>query len=137
MTPLYDGGKPEHRDIRQGIEYGNALPHIASFTDITDSLHAAGFEGIEARDRAPDADPETPWYRPLEGSARSLKSLPRTPFGRKITTAALRVLESVRAVPKGSFAIQEILNVAADSLAAAGRLGIFTPMYDHKARKPD
>ncbi len=50
---------------------------------------------------------------------------------------ALRVLESVRAVPKGSFEIQEVLNIAADSLVAAGRLGIFTPMYYHKVRKPD
>ncbi|MDE0716345.1 MAG: hypothetical protein OXH64_00225, partial [Rhodospirillaceae bacterium] len=137
MTPLYDDGNPEHREIRQGIEYGNALPQIASFTDIADGLRAAGFEGIETRDRARDADPGTPWYRPLEGSARSLKSLPRTPFGRKITTGVLRVLEGVRAVPKGSLAISEVLNVAADSLVAAGRLGIFTPMYYHKARKPD
>ena len=137
MTPLYDDGNPEHREIRQGIEYGNALPQIASFTDIADGLRAAGFEGIETRDRARDADPGTPWYRPLEGSARSLKSLPRTPFGRKVTSAVLRVLEGVRAVPKGSLAISEVLNVAADSLVAAGRLGIFTPMYYHKARKPD
>ena len=137
MTPLYDDGNPEHREIRQGIEYGNALPQIASFTDITGGLRAAGFEGIEARDRAPDADHETPWYRPLEGRARSLKSLPRTPLGRKITTGVLRVLERVRAVPKGSLAISEVLNVAADSLVAGGRLGIFTPMYYHKARKPE
>ena len=66
----------------------------------------------------------------------TLRGLPRTPFGRKITSAALRVLETARAVPRGSFAIQEVLNVAADSLVAAGRLGIFTPMYFHKARKP-
>ena len=137
MTPLYDDGNPEHREIRQGIEYGNALPQIASFADITDGLHACGFEAIEARDRAPDADPETPWYRPLEGGARTLKSLPRTPLGRRITTGVLRVLERVRAVPKGSLAISEVLNVAADSLVAGGRLGIFTPMYYHKARKPE
>ena len=64
-------------------------------------------KAIEARDRAPDADPGMPWYRPLEGSARSLKSLPRAPLGRKITSAVLRVLEGVRAVPKGSLAISE------------------------------
>ncbi len=32
--------------------------------------------------------------------------------------------------------VQEILNIAADCLVAAGRLGIFTPMFYHKARKP-
>ena len=136
MTPLYEGGNPEHRELKEGIEYGNVLPEIASFTEITDSLRAAGFELVEARDRAPDADPQTPWYRPLGGSSLKLRSLPRTALGRKITSAALRVLEGVRAVPRGSSEVQKILNIAADSLVAAGRLGIFTPMYYHKARKP-
>ena len=124
---------------KSGRASNTAMPcrRFASFADITDGLRTVGFELIEARDRAPDADPQKPWYRPLEGSTLKLKSLPRTALGRKITTAALRVLESVRAVPRGSFAIQEVLNVAADSLVAGGRLGIFTPMYFHIARKPD
>ena len=137
MTPLYDDGDPVHRELKRRIEYGNALSQIASFAEVTDSLGAAGFEVVEARDRALDADPETPWHRPLEGSALTLTSLPRTAIGRRITSAALRVLEGLRVVPKGSFAIQEVLNVAADSLVAAGRLGIFTPMYFHMARKPE
>ena len=136
VTPEYDGENPEHRELRQRIEYGNALPEIASFPDVTDGLRTAGFELIEARNRAEDADPATPWYRPLESGGLTLRGLPRTRLGRKITSAALRVLEAVRAVPRGSFAIQEILSVAADSLVGAGRLGIFTPMYYHKARKP-
>ena len=137
ITPLYDGGNPEHRKLKEEIKYGNALPEIASFTEITDSLRAVGFELVEAHDRAPVSAPETPWYRPLEGSSLKLRSLPRTALGRKITSAALRVLEGVRAVPRGSSEVQKILNIAADSLVAAGRLGIFTPMYYHKARKPD
>ena len=135
VTPLYDGGNPEHRELKEGIEYGNALPEIASFTEITDSLRAVGFEFVEAHDRAQDADPETPWYQPLESNSLELRSLPRTALGRRVTSAVLRILESVRAVPRGSFEVQKILNIAADSLVAAGRLGIFTPMYYHKARK--
>ncbi|MYF48330.1 MAG: hypothetical protein F4214_05210 [Candidatus Dadabacteria bacterium] len=136
MTPLYDSGDPEHRELKEGIEYGNALPQIASFTEVDDSLRAAGFELVEARDRALDADPKTPWYRPLEGSSLNLRSLPRTALGRKIASVALRVLEGVRSVPKGSSQVCKILNIAADSLVVAGRLGIFTPMYYHKVRKP-
>ena len=83
-----------------------------------------------------DNYPEKHRYRPLEGSSLKLRSLPRTALGRKITSAALRVLEGVRAVPKGAFEVQKILNIAADNLVAAGSLGIFTPMYYHKARKP-
>ena len=136
VTALYDDGNPEHRDLKRRIEYGNGISGIASFADVTDGLRAAGFEQIEARDRAEDADPETPWYRPLEGRDLTLRGLPRTPLGRRVTSAALRVLEGVRAVPRGSSAISGVLNVAADSLVAAGRRGIVTPMYYHKARKP-
>ena len=136
MTPLYDGGNSEHRDLKQRIAFSNALPEIASFADVADGLRSAGFELIETHDRAADADPRAPWYRPLESSSLTLRGLPRTPLGRKITSAALLVLEGARAVPRGSFAIQEVLNVAADSLVAAGRRGIFTPMYYYKARKP-
>ncbi|MXX22377.1 MAG: hypothetical protein F4Z93_04555, partial [Rhodospirillales bacterium] len=136
VTPLYDGDNPEHRELKERIEYSNALPEIASYSVVTDGLQAAGFELIEARDRAPDADAHTPWYRPLEGNGLTLRGLPRTRLGRNITSVALRVLEGVRAVPQGTFEIQRLLNVAADSLVAAGRLGIFTPMYYHKARKP-
>ncbi|MDE0242872.1 MAG: methyltransferase domain-containing protein [bacterium] len=136
MTPLYDPCDPVHRELRQNIEYGNALPEIASFAEISDGLRAAGFESIETHDRALDADPRAPWYRPLEGNGLTLKGFPRTALGRRVTSTALRVLETVRAVPRGSFAVSEVLNVAADSLVAAGRLGIFTPMYFHRARKP-
>lgn len=137
MTPLFDAANAEHREFRQRIEFSNAIPEIASFAEVTDGLRAAGFELVEARDRAMVADPRTPWYRPLEGGSLTWRGFPRTPFGRKITSIALRVLEGVHAVPRGSTAIQDVLNVAADSLVAAGRLGIFTPMYFHKARKPE
>ena len=136
VTPQFDGGSPQHRELKERIEYSNAAPELAAFTDVTEGLQAAGFEHIEARDRAPDADPQTPWYRPLEGNGLTLRGLPRTALGRRITSAALRLLERMRMVPKGSLAIQDVLNMAADSLVAAGRLGIVTPMYFHKARKP-
>ena len=137
MTPSYDANKKEHREIKEAIEYGNALPQIASFSDVENSLQSAGFELIETNDRAFEADSDTPWYRPLEGSVRTLRGFPRSTAGRKVTSTVLRVLESLRLVPQGAYETQEILNIAADSLVAGGRLGIFTPMYYHKARKPN
>ena len=83
------------------------------------------------------SDPETPWYRALEGRDISLQSLPRTTIGRFFTTWALRILEPLRVVPKGTTDVQDFLNLAADSLVAGGRLGIFTPMFFFKARKPE
>lgn len=137
LTPLYDNASSVHQELKDRIAYGNALPHIPPVRDVTEGLQSVGFELVETRDRALDADPHTPWYGPLEGVGMTLRGWPRTSLGRKVTSTALRILEGIRAVPKGSFATQEILNVAADSLVAAGRLGIFTPMYYHKARKPD
>ncbi len=136
MTPLYDASNAIHREIKKGIEYGNALPQIVSFADVNDGLKAAGFELLETRDRALDGDPATPWYQPLEGNMKSISGFPRSSIGRKITTTILRSLETIRAVPNGTFEICRILNDAADSLVAGGRIGIFTPMYFHKARKP-
>ena len=137
MTPLYDAHNSAHRAIKERIEYGNALPQIVSFSDIDNNLRSAGFELLETYDRASDADPGLPWYRPLEGSVRSLKGFPRSSFGRKVSTLSLRILETLHAVPKGALDAMDILNIAADSLVEGGRLGIFTPMYFHKARKPN
>lgn len=136
MTTLYNADDPEHLAIKEGIEYGNALPLIASFSEVDTSLQSVGFELIATNDRALEADPNTPWYRPLEGSVTTLRGFPRSTFGRKLTSMILRVVESLRLVPQGAFETQEILNIAADSLVAGGRRGIFTPMYFHKARKP-
>ena len=136
MTPLYNGNNPEHREIKEAIEFGNALPQIASFSEVDHGLQSAGFELIAAHDQALEADPNTPWYRPLEGSVTTLRGFPRSTFGRKLTSMTLRAVESLRLVPQGAFETQEILNIAADSLVAGGRRGIFTPMYFHKARKP-
>lgn len=137
MTPLYDAENALHREIKKGIEYGNALPQIVTFSDVNNGLQSAGFELLETHDRAVNADPETPWYQPLEGSVRTLKGFPRSRLGRKVISALLHALERLHAVPEGTFETCEILNIAADSLVTGGRLGIFTPMYFHKARKPD
>ena len=136
MTPLYDSDNPTHREVKERIEYGNALPQVASCSDVDEGLRSVGFEVLYSRDRALDSDQEMPWFHPLEGSVRTLRGFPRSTIGRKVTSLSLRILESLRIVPKGAFETQEILNIAADSLVAAGRLGIFTPMYFHKARKP-
>lgn len=136
VTPSFKEDDVSHRELKNRIEYGNGLPQVVSFCDIDDALRSAGFELVETRDRALDADAETPWYHPLEGNLRSFRGFPRSSFGRKVTNSILRSLELLRIAPQGATEAQEILNIAADSLIAAGRTGIFTPMYFHKARKP-
>ena len=138
LTPEFDAANAEHQRIKRGVE-----ETTVSFTVppdvITNALEAVGFEVIEARDVALEADLQTPWYRPLEGRdlGLSLKSLPRTNIGRKITGFSVASLERLGIIPKGISEISQFLNLSADYFVKAGRLGIITPAYYFKGRKPD
>ncbi len=137
LTPSYDAGNPEHRRLKKLMEHGAGLPDIPPFEGVTGALEQVGFELLEARDINDGPDSERPWYNALEGGAFSLKSLPRTSVGCRMTIAAIRILEKAGAVPKGTMAVQKLLNEGADGFVGAGRLGIFTPSYYTKARKPE
>ncbi len=136
LTDAFDPANDEHQRIKNDIMEGDALPEIASTSEICDALCAAGFELLKAHDCALDSDPETPWYLALEGRDLSLSSILRTPFGRALTNLTLRVGETVRLVPSGSRAVSTLLNRAADALTEGGQSGIFTPMFFFLARKP-
>ncbi len=136
LTDDFDPENAEHQWIKNEIMVGDALPEIASMPEICDALRTAGFELLEARDRAPESDPGTPWYRALQGRDLTLASIPRTPFGRALTNLTLRVGERLRLFPEGSRAVSTLLNAAADALVEGGRSGIFTPMFFFLARKP-
>ena len=136
LTDEFDPGNAEHLRIKNEIMVGDALPEIASMSDIRAALRTAGFELLEARDRAPESDPQTPWYRALQGRDLTLSSIPRTPFGRALTNLTLRAGERLRLFPEGSRAVSTLLNAAADALVEGGRSGVFTPMFFFLARKP-
>ena len=136
LTDDFDPENAEHQWIKNEIMVGDALPEIASIPEICDALRTAGFELLEATDRAPESDPGMPWYRALQGRDLTLSSIPRTPFGRALTNLTLRVGERLRLFPEGSRAVSTLLNAAADALVEGGRSGIFTPMFFFLARKP-
>ena len=122
--------------IKFGIEIGNGLPELAPIPEVIASLKDAGFDLLETWDAAADSDPETPWYRGLEGRDLSLTSIPRTPIGRAITNVVTRGLEALHIFAQGTTAVSTLLNHAADDLVAGGRTGIFTPLLYAKARRP-
>ena len=136
VTDGFDPRDAEHQRIRKDIMMGNGLPDIASPEEIADAARSAGFEVLEARDLAPESDPETPWYRALQGRDLTLMSIPRTPAGRALTNLTLRVAERLRVVPEGTAMVSTILNRGADALVEGGVHGIFTPMFFFLARKP-
>lgn len=134
-TDRYRPESAEHQAIKKGIEKGNALPDLASTSDVIAALEGAGLDVIESRDVAPDADPETPWYLPLSGRF-SLDGFKHTAIGRASTHAFVRVLEALRIAPRGSTATSAFLQDAATALVQGGQSGIFTPMFYFHARKP-
>ena len=136
LTENFDPGNAEHLRIKHDIMIGDALPDIALPSEGCAALRMAGFELLEARDRAPESDPQTPWYRALQGRDLSLTSIPRTPIGRALTNLALRAGERLRVVPEGARAVSTLLNAAADALVEGGESGVFTPMFFFLARKP-
>jgi len=136
LTERYDPGNSEHRRLKSGIEVGNGLPELVSIRVVLDALEEAGFEVLESFDAAQASGPRTPWYRGLEGRDFALTSIPRTPIGRRMTKKVTGWLEAMRIFPAGTKAVSCLLNEAADDLVGAGRMGIFTPLFFAKVRRP-
>ncbi len=136
VTDAFDEKNQDHQRIRKGIETGNALPALTPTSVVDDALRAAGFEIEETLDRAPSSDPETPWYLPLTGRENDFRGIQRRPLGRAFIKNFVKTLERVKLAPQGSSEVSAVLNIAADALVEGGELGIMTPMYFFKARKP-
>lgn len=136
LTGQFDDQDPAHRDLRDRIEFANATPNLPTTSQFVEIVSAAGFEVLSSRDQALDSDPDSPWYRSLQGRDISLASLARIPAGRRLTARAAAVLERLRVAPAGTAEAARILNAAADALVEAGEKGIFTPCFLVHAHKP-
>ena len=116
---------------------GIALNGIATFAEVNRALEAVGFEVIEATDRDVKESPGTPWYQPLEGQSGTRRSaFRRTPLGRKAMIGGLKLAETLRFFPKGSWSVVQLMDRTADAYVAGGKSGIFTPLYCFLACKP-
>ncbi|KAI8476628.1 MAG: cycloartenol-C-24-methyltransferase-like protein [Monoraphidium minutum] len=133
-TDQYDPSNEEHKKIMAEIELGNGLPDVRTTAETVESLKAAGFEVVDARDLALEAD--IPWWDPVDPDSWRLGNFRTTKLGRKVTHALVRGLEAAGIAPKGSLEVAAMLERAADGLVAGGKKGIFTPLYFFLARKP-
>jgi sterol 24-C-methyltransferase len=134
MTDLYDPNNAEHRRIKVGIEKGNGVADLISTHEVEKSLRDVGFELLEASDWALTANPETPWYQPLQ-SGFSLSGFRNSRAGAFVTHQVVRVLETIRLSPKGTVKTHDVLRLAQSALVEGGEKGIFTPMFFFLARK--
>ena len=138
MTDKFDPDDNRHRAIKQDLMHGIALKDIATMVEVNRALETAGFQVIEAKDRAVDENSSvTPWYQPMEARSNTLgNALRRTPLGRKALMMTLRLTEALRMFPKGSTDVIELMDHTANAYVAGGRAGVFTPLYCFLARKP-
>ena len=138
MTDKFDPSDNQHRAIKRDLMHGIALKDIATMGEVNRALETAGFQVIEARDRAVDENSTiTPWYQPMEARGNTLgNALRRTPLGRKALTRASRLAEVLGMFPKGSAEVVRLMDHTANAYVAGGRTGIFTPLYCFLARKP-
>jgi sterol 24-C-methyltransferase len=136
LTERYDASNLGHQRLKFGIEVGNGLPELVSIPTVLSALKDVGFEVLESWDAALDCSSDTPWYRGLEGRDLDWTSIPRTPIGRNLTRVVTGWLETLRVFPRGTAAVSSLLLDAARDLVAAGRMGIFTPLYFARARRP-
>ena len=138
MTGKFSPGDKRHRTIKRELMHGIALKEIATFGDVNRALETAGFEIIEAKDRAVGDDgPTTPWYQPMESRHGTLGSaLRRVSLGRRAWLGTSKLAEVLRIFPKGSSDVLKLLDRTANAYVAGGKTGVFTPLYCFLARKP-
>lgn len=137
MNDKYDPKKPEHVKIKEQIEYGNSICRLYTVEEIDDVLNAAGFDIEYTKDLTQtNFGNDVPWYTTMQ-SGWSLRQIRQTKASRAVMKQVFKFSESVGLVKKGVVKTQHILLVAADSLVAAGKMGIFTPMYMIIVKKPE
>lgn len=137
LTDRFDADNPLHRKVKADIQLGGGLLILDDQRTVDSALQEVGFDILETSDLALQEGPSIPWYQPLVKPGLTLAGLRASAIGRWITHNSLRVLEALRIAPQGAVRVSETLNIGASGLAEGGKLGIFTPSYYFRARKPD
>jgi 24-methylenesterol C-methyltransferase len=123
-TEKFKSENPEHVEIIQGIERGDALPGLRSYADIPEMAKKVGFEVVKERDLA--LPPAEPWWSRLK--------MGRLAYWRN--HVVVTVLSALGIAPKGTVDVHEMLFKTADYLTRGGDAGIFSPMHMILLRKP-
>jgi 24-methylenesterol C-methyltransferase len=124
-TDKFNGEDAEHVEVIQGIERGDALPGLRSYSDIAETARKVGFEIVKEKDLA--LPPAEPWWTRLK--------MGRFAYWRN--HILVTVLAALRIAPQGTVDVHEMLFKTADYLTRGGETGIFSPMHMLLCRKPD
>ncbi len=139
LTDKFNPSDRRHCAIRRDLMHGIALQDIATGDEVDRTLERVGFQVIEGKDLAAlDGERTTPWFQPMATRRGTLgNAIYRTPLGRKLLLGTVRLSEVLGMFPKGSTDVAGLLDNTAEAYVAAGRAGIFTPLYCFLARKPE
>ncbi|KAG5339783.1 hypothetical protein C0989_003583 [Termitomyces sp. Mn162] len=127
MADEWDPSVPEHKRLAHEIELGNGIPEMRPLRMAREALKTVGFTVEHEEDLAARPDP-IPWYYPLEGDIFKAQTFwdyftvwRMSWSGKLVTHNAVRLLEWVGLVPKGTHSVGESLKVAADALVKGGQ----------------
>uniref|UniRef100_A0A1D1Z7M2 Methyltransferase n=2 Tax=Anthurium amnicola TaxID=1678845 RepID=A0A1D1Z7M2_9ARAE len=123
-TPLYRPDDPEHVEVVQGIERGDALPGLRRQDEVADIARSVGFEVLQEEDLA--QPPAGPWWTRLK--------MGRIAYWRN--HLVIKALALLGIAPRGVADVHEMLYWTAVHLSRGGDTGIFTPMHMILCRKP-
>jgi sterol 24-C-methyltransferase len=142
MTDDWDPSIPSHKALAHEIEFGNGIPEMRPLRKAREALHTVGFTIEHEEDLAARPD-EVPWYYPLEGDISKAQTFwdyltvwRMSWSGKLVSHNAMRLMEFVGLLPKGTWQVGEALKVAGDALVKGGQTKLFTPMYLVICRKP-
>jgi sterol 24-C-methyltransferase len=138
----YDANNPEHKQISYNIEVGDGIPALVKKEVARNAFADVGFEIFHDEDLADRGD-EIPWYYPLAGELKYVRSLAdfikvglMTRPVRSLSHGLLGILSWFGLAPPDAGKTGDALGAAADALVAGGRVKLFTPMQLFVARKP-
>jgi sterol 24-C-methyltransferase len=142
LDDSYDASNPNHRQVSYDIEIGDGIPGMVKKSVAIEAFQEVGFKVEHDEDLADKGD-EIPWYYPLAGELKYVRSLAdlvkvslMTRPARYLSHGLLGVLGFLRLAPPDAMKTADALGIAADALVAGGREKLFTPMQLYVARKP-
>ncbi|KAJ7578346.1 delta-sterol C-methyltransferase [Mycena floridula] len=143
MTDAWDPSIPDHKEIAHGIEFGCGIPQLRPIRQARDALTSVGFI-IEHEDDLAEYNDPIPWYYPLEGDIQKAQTawdyftVWRISWsGKLVTHTAMRIMELLRLIPKGTCDVGNSMKVAGDAIVRGGQTRLFTPMYLAVCKKPE
>jgi len=142
LDDSYDASNPHHRQVSYDIEIGDGIPAMVKKLVAIEAFQKVGFKVEHDEDLADKGD-EIPWYYPLAGELKYVRSLAdlikvslMTRPARYLSHGLLGVLGFLKLAPPDAMKTADALGIAADALVAGGREKLFTPMQLYVARKP-